>query len=416
MTAAALRQSPSTAAASVRTCPICRADDATALHRQRYALFDDSDLPRETTIVACGGCGMVYAASNARAEDYRRHYARHSKYDTAVMVSGSGEAATDARRLDDLVRFLTQHVAALASHDAAILDIGSGRGGLPSAFVGHGYDRVVGIDPSSGCVASMRAIGLAAEVGELEQAEWPTDPGRFDLVVLSHVLEHVFDVAGGFARVAQRVAPHGAIYIEVPDASRYTTQRFPPFYFFDPEHINHFDGPLLDRLASGQGWEIVATWPRVLDLDGGQRYPAIGVVLQRATPVAKPRPAETSGASAIARYVDASRLAVDRSVDGVAIARLATDATPIVVWGAGSHAQRLLAQSALAHCSIACIIDSDPGKQGRDLSGHRVVSSEAGLACAEERGATIVVAIAVGADLVVELIRRGRPAVPVVCL
>ena len=406
---------PSPATADRRACPLCHGFAAYALHRQRYALFDDSDLPRETTIVRCRDCGMVHAASGAGAEDYRRHYARHSKYDTAIGASGSGETTADARRLDALVGYLARHVPSLASSDATILDIGAGRGGLLAAFRAHGYARAIGIDPSRGCVDAMRAIGLVAEVGEIEHAAWPTDPDRFDLVVLSHVLEHVHDAADAFAGVARRVAPGGAIYLEVPDASRYTVDGFPPFYFFDPEHINHFDGPTLGRLARGAGWEVVATWPRLLELDGGSRYPAIGVVLQRTAKVG-PIVAEDGVAKAIARYVDASRCAAGGAMDGAVLARLVADATPIVVWGAGSHAQRLLAQTDLEAAAIVCIIDSDPGKQGRLLDGHRVVAPDEGLASAVERDATVVVAIALGADGVVELIHRAGPAIPVVRL
>lgn len=413
MNVAARRREPAPLA-STRPCPVCRSARATSLHRQRYALFDDSDLPVDTTIVACDDCGMVYAASDAKAEDYRRHYARHSKYDTAAQVSGSGETPADARRLDDLVGFLVKNVPSLAAHGTAILDIGAGRGGLLAAFLGHGHDRIVGIDPSPGCVEAMRAHGIAAEVGELEQSAWPIDPRHFDLVVLSHVLEHVFDVADAFERVVQRVAAGGSIYLEVPDAARYTVERFPPFYFFDPEHINHFDAPMLGRLASRHGWEVTAPWSRVLDVGAGQRYPAVGVVLQRSNGAASIT--HTSAVSAIRRYVEASTVAAASSVDAAKLEALIAGQTPVVVWGAGSHAQRLLAQTGLARCAIACLIDSDPGKQGRSLDGHHVVAPDDGLAHADALGASIVVAIAVGSEPVVDLIHRARPGIPVVRL
>ena len=35
--------------------------------------------------------------------------------------------------------------------------------------------------------------------------------------------------------------PNGIIYIEVPDANRYSNYYVVPFYYFDCEHINHFD-------------------------------------------------------------------------------------------------------------------------------------------------------------------------------
>ena len=42
----------------------------------------------------------------------------------------------------------------------------------------------------------------------------------------------------------------GKIYIEVPDATRYEDYPFVPFYYFDAEHINHFDLRSMGQLAA----------------------------------------------------------------------------------------------------------------------------------------------------------------------
>ena len=254
---------------SPRPRPICGLRAARTLRGQRYALFDDSALPDATRIVECDGYGMVHAASTATAADYRRHYTRHSKYDTAVDASGSGETVADAARLDGTLQFLAARVAPAAS----IVYVDAGRGGPLFAFGRHGYERVTGIDPAPGCVAAMRARGLHAEVGTLEKDAWPT--------------------------------------------------------------------------------------------------------------------------------------AIHDGVDDAALEALAGARTAIVVWGAGSHAQRLLAQSALGRCAIDCVIDADPGKQGRSLAGHAVVSPEAGLERVRTLDATVVVAIAIGGAEVVERVRRA---------
>ena len=411
MMAAVPRAAEASAMASPsRACPICGTRSARPLHHQRYATFDDSALPDDTRIVACDDCGVVYAASTATADDYRRHYALHSKYDTAAKASGSGETVADAARLDDLVRF----VAPSLRPSSSIADVGAGRGGLLDAFRRHGFEDLAGIDPSAGCVATMRSRGFAAGVGTLEDDAWPTDPRRFDLIVLSHVVEHVFDVSGAFARVVRRVRDDGLIYVEVPDASRYTTDGYPPFYFFDAEHINHFDAATLARCAARHGWSVASAWPRLLELDGGARYPAVGVLLRRggAGSIDGAGPAE-----AVASYVGRSHAAVASDPRTRIVDELAASRTPVVVWGAGSHAQRLLAQTALARCAIDCVIDGDPGKQGRRLAGHLVVSPDEGLArCDRLDGAVVVIAIAVGGEAVQDRLRRTRPALRVVRL
>lgn len=393
----------------LRRCPVCGSERRRAIHTQRYALFDDSRLPRETQICTCDECGMAFAVSCATAQDYRGHYARHSKYDTAVSASGSGESAHDAKRLTELVEWLAPHVAA----ESAILDVGAGRGGLAHAFRQHGYPHVSGLDPAEGCVAAMRTAGLCAHVGELEADHWPTDPDRFELIVLSHVIEHVFDATAALSRAAQRISPRGLVYVEVPDASRYTLEGFPPFYFFDPEHINHFDANSLEVLAMRCGMRVRSRWNRTLAVGPGQSYPAVGVLLEARgiadadASAAAPR-ADTE--TPLVRYLAACRASMAKSVDPAALAGVGTARRPVIVWGAGSHAQRLLAQTLLGTCAIDCIIDADVGKQGRRLAGHTVVSPEDGLARAQTIRADVAVAIAIGAESAIERVRRALPA------
>ena len=402
-------------AKSLRRCPVCGSEQHRAIHTQRYALFDDSRLPRETRIVACGDCGTIFAASHATAKDYRGHYARHSKYDTAIGASGSGESANDAKRLAELVELLAPHVA----NDSAILDVGAGRGGLLHAFGQRGFIRVSGIDPAEGCVAAMRAAGISAHVGELEADHWPTDPDRFDLIVLSHVLEHVFDAAEALHRVARRVSADGLVYLEVPDASRYTLDGFPPFYFFDPEHINHFDAEALEGLAGRCGMQMRCRWNRTLDLGAGQLYPAVGVLLAKndvamRPPTTLPKQAHTE--AQVERYVVACRASMTSSIDTETLEAMRSERRPLVLWGAGSHAQRLLSQTALGACAIDCIIDADVGKQGRRLSGYLVVPPEEGIARAKALDADVAIAIAVNAEAVVDRLRNALPAMRVIRL
>ncbi len=391
-----------------RSCPVCGHAAAALLCEQRYALFDDSRLPRETRIAACSDCGTVFAASGATAQDYRGHYAQHSKYDTAVDASGSGESANDAKRLAELVELLAPHIAP----DAAILDVGAGRGGLLRAFRQRGYARVSGIDPAQGCVSAMCVAGIVAHVGELEADDWPTDPVRYDLIVLSHVLEHVFEAAQALQRVARRVSSGGLVYLEVPDASRYTVDGFPPFYFFDPEHINHFDAEALEGLATRCGMKALCRWNRTLDLGAGQLYPATGVLLANnddavRTPAASSTRAHTE--TQVECYIAACRASMTSSVDIETFEGLRSNRQALVLWGAGSHAQRLLAQTALGACAIDCIIDTDAGKQGRRLAGHLVVSPDDGIARARAIDADVAIAIAVDAEVVVGRLRDALP-------
>src|SRR3990172_1074299 len=65
-----------------RACPVCRnAARAELLHTQRFVLPDDHLLPLKYDLVACCGCGFVYADTPAGQDAYDAYYAATSKYD-----------------------------------------------------------------------------------------------------------------------------------------------------------------------------------------------------------------------------------------------------------------------------------------------------------------------------------------------
>jgi len=105
--------------------------------------------------------------------------------------------------------------------------------------------------------------------------------GCSDMIVLSHVLEHVFDVRSTIASLLDILTPEGRLYIEVSDPARYDAAAYPPFYFFDSEHINHLDEVALRNLASMVGLAVEKIGKKFITLQNGSAYPAIYGTLVR---------------------------------------------------------------------------------------------------------------------------------------
>ncbi|HIG39561.1 MAG TPA: methyltransferase domain-containing protein [Gammaproteobacteria bacterium] len=377
----------------MRKCPLCSDNHAEVVCNQRYCLEETSLLPPETAVVACSGCGFVFARSDKTASDYSGYYSEQTKYESTVNASGSGEYELDKKRITDLVYTLTEGQAT----DMSVLDIGAAKGGVLVEFQRKGYKELFGVDASEACVKSMHSYGIEACIGSLEDDGWAVDPRQFDLIILSHVLEHVFDVVAGLASARRRLTPGGTIYVEVPDASRYTVEGFPPYYFFDPEHINHFDLDSLRLMAAHEGLVLSKWQAKELDVGAASSYPAIAVWLVAQTDADKPEP-EINSAEAIQHYVEASAATLMALPNMALLQDLVKKDAPIVIWGAGSHAKRLLANGPLVSANLVAIIDSDTSKHGKLLRGVEICSAQRGLQRAQDNNATIVVAIAVNAD------------------
>ena len=102
-----------------------------------------------------------------------------------------------------------------------------------------GYQNLLGIDPANICVQNTRSQSSAtAMVGSLSKI--PENIGKFDLIILSHVLEHVQDLNQAIFEVSNLVSENGSVFVELPDATRYADHVVAPFQEFNTEHINHF--------------------------------------------------------------------------------------------------------------------------------------------------------------------------------
>lgn len=352
-----------------RPCPLCGGTSCHPLHRMRFALPAGSPLPAAYTIVASADCGFVYADTPGNAADYARHYAEFSHYEDPAIATGGGEQAFDRQRLAETADWLARHVPA----DARVLDIGCGNGGLLLALRERGFEHLAGMDPSAACIRRLEACGLDAFRGWI--GDTPPGQRKFDLIILSHVLEHLLDPRRALSSLLPLLAPEGRIYVETPDAARYADFPSVPWYYFDSEHINHFDRASLDNLARASGFRTGQAACKTLTVQGGHGYPAVFALLSIA---AAPAPVVSDDAArqAVAAYVaQSAQAAALPDVLTQALAR----GRPIALWGAGSQAQRLLLEDGMADARIVAVVDGDRNKQGRRFAGCVIADPATGL-------------------------------------
>jgi 2-polyprenyl-3-methyl-5-hydroxy-6-metoxy-1,4-benzoquinol methylase len=353
-----------------------------------FVLPEASPLPSSYDLVACRVCNCGFADSAACEADYAEYYRNFSKYEESAIATGGGEQPFDRARLDAMAVYLAIQVA----KDGRIADIGAGNGGLLKSMRSLGYGQLTGFDPSPVCVDHMREAGFAAEVWALPSNAPATMAigGGYDLIVLSHVLEHVFDVRGTLNSVLGLLAPEGKLYIEVPDPDRYDASRFPPFYFFDTEHINHIGEISLRYLAKTLGLSIIEIGQKELALPNGADYPALYTVFTPEQLVSSAVGIKGSIRPSLARYVDESHRQLDKL--RVRILALVDKHKFIAIWGVGSLSQRLMSEGWFPREKIVAMVDRDNKKAGLSFMGMRIQSPEAGLSTLPD--GTVVLCIA----------------------
>jgi SAM-dependent methyltransferase len=346
------------------------------LHKQRFVLEEGHPLASGYQVVDCLSCGFVYADAAATQADYDGFYERLSTYADPGNSSGSGESAHDRERLETTAAILSRY---LSGPGARILDIGCAGGGLLAAFENRGYRNLVGVDPSAACARLTRERTGEAYTGWLTCL--PDAIGTFDFVVLSHVLEHVLDVAAGLAALAPLLREGGQVYVEVPDAARYAEYVYAPFQDFNTEHINHFSRACLDRAMARQGFAAAAGGERLLHSSPHTFTPAVYGVYSRQRGARARIGRDTMLRPAILRYIERSS-ALLAEIDE-RIGEALGGAPELIVWGAGQLTLKLLAETQLSRAKVAAFVDSNPIHQGRRLHGAPIIAPAALARCSQ---------------------------------
>jgi 2-polyprenyl-3-methyl-5-hydroxy-6-metoxy-1,4-benzoquinol methylase len=198
---------------------------------------------RGGAVARCLICGAVQKPVDAGwqqecAEIYGSYSIYHQSEGREQPVFDKGGQATP--RSHRLAASLAQH------HDlparGRLLDVGCGNGAFLAAFgaVNKGW-RSVGVEVNDRYRTEVEALpGVERlHVGDVDGVD-----GRFDLIALIHCLEHVPGPADFLRKLSARLAPGGAIFVQVPSF------RDNPFDLLIADHCTHFTRQTLTAVAA----------------------------------------------------------------------------------------------------------------------------------------------------------------------
>jgi SAM-dependent methyltransferase len=389
-----------------RACGVCGSATANVCHTQRFVVPEGYPLPSQYEVVVCQRCGFVYADPAATQQDYDRFYCQWSKYDDSTTATGSGVSPYDAARLANTAADIAR---ALPSRAASILDAGCATGGLLTALRENGFTAVAGLDPSPACAAACRDRGFEAYVGSIAPA--PTHMPKFDCVVFSHVLEHVYDISSFFAAARSLLNPGGYLYLETPDATRYDEYLYAPFQEFNTEHINHFSAKALENAAYRFGFQPILVQQKLLQTAATTLYPAVYGLFRDTGGAADGRiVCDRELPGKIAVYIRHSSEQME-NINQHLGAQL-TGVPGVILWGAGQLAMKLLALPCLGRTQVRALVDNNPVLRGKTIAGAPILSPDA-IAGRQE---PIVIATLLHAGEIAAQIRRVGLENPVLTL
>ncbi|MDD5010594.1 MAG: class I SAM-dependent methyltransferase [Phycisphaerae bacterium] len=345
-----------------RSCPICSCSEKTSLYRQNFnntviALMESYD------VVVCKSCGFVYADNIPSQADFNNYYAVMSKYEFNYK---DGIVSNDyIDYYAKIVNFLIPHITDV---NAKILDIGCSTGSLLSIFKSKGYANLSGIDPSPLCVRTARELyGIEATVNNI--SNFKADK-KFDLIILSAVLEHLVDFGDSMQKIHALLKDQGLLFIQIPDAERFGLYISAPFQQFSTEHINYFSQysirNLLEKFSfktikiqQGENKLNMITDPDIFVLSRKTAHNDFQIV--------KDDVSELNIKNYITKCSN-----IDLEIKKIIKENLLKE-NKIIVWGVGTHTQRLIG-SGLDPSKILYFVDSNTRYIGKKLNGIEIKS------------------------------------------
>lgn len=222
----------------VGVCPLCGSPQRT------HQVFEHAQVDGQALqYKLCRKCGLVFQSPRLVEKALDDFYTS----DYRQLVQGQeGPTEKDLRvqhgRARVMVDFLEQEVPAVSRH----LDIGCSSGALLSAVASNYGCAAVGIEPGDAyrSFAQQRGFEVYRDLDELEEGQEAT----FDLVSMSHVIEHLPDPVQVLRRIRERwLEAGGFLLLETPNLFGHQC--------FELAHLSAYTASTLKTLLQQAGFE-----------------------------------------------------------------------------------------------------------------------------------------------------------------
>lgn len=152
------------------------------------------------------------------------------------------------KQIDESVRHLPA-----TGKPGVLVDIGCGNGQFLGAAMQLGWEAW-GVDPDPKAVETAQKTGATVIQGGFPDTGLPS--AHFDIVTLSHVIEHVHDPLAALREAFRVVKPGGHIWLATPNMGSFGHARFGADWrgLEPPRHLVLFNNNSLEKALDGAGF------------------------------------------------------------------------------------------------------------------------------------------------------------------
>jgi hypothetical protein len=247
-------------------CVVCGNTDIKFLTKYRATHPTFSDIK----IVECNTCGMVFAnpmPSENDLEVYNTEFFMNAYGGLSnTKVANAYFYAIARLRYGYIQQFLKKNNIQVNN----VLEIGPGHGYFAENWILHHPDnKYFAIESDDSCYSSLNKAGVKL----IDNTDFKID-GGIDLVVISHVLEHVAKPNDFLLNATKSLKRGGALFIEVPCQD----WKHKPF---DDPHLLFFDKKAMKHLLHRLDFENVETGYYGQHIETLQKRSSIDLLLKK---------------------------------------------------------------------------------------------------------------------------------------
>lgn len=186
-------------------------------------------------------------ANGYRNWRYGTRYEPASKFGVLAAVVLPGQRGV----IDVEMRYLPR-----TQSGGRLLDVGAANGAFLAKARSAGWE-VVGVEPDRTSQAEARRIDLDVRLGGIEC--FSNKPASFDVITMSHVIEHVHDPRRVLSQAMALLKPGGCLYLDTPNIRSYGHKRFGRYWrgLEPPRHLVLFHWGSLEKLLRDIGFNHI---------------------------------------------------------------------------------------------------------------------------------------------------------------
>jgi SAM-dependent methyltransferase len=228
-------------------CTLCGAENLQSrLNERLISSTDRYGIPTRT--VMCGTCGMLRADPIFRETDYSDFYKNHYRALYSGQLEATKQFFNEQVYRGNKLRSLLLEFRSLT--DQVVVEVGCGAGGILKGFVGN--DAIaIGCDLGASYLKVAQGHSMPVFQGSLSALR----KNSADVVIYSHVLEHIADVQNELKEITRVLKNDGLLVIVVPGVySIHRNYGGQVSEYLQGAHLNHFTRDHLRGLLGKAGF------------------------------------------------------------------------------------------------------------------------------------------------------------------